>query len=189
MEFRKLGHKAYSCDTQECSGGHPEWHLKMDVLDAINFQWDMGIFHPPCTMLSRAGARWLYQGGRVNINRYNEGVLAKNFFLFLLNCGIKKIAVENPTPLKIFNLPPETQVIQPYQFGHPFSKRTLLWLKGLPELIPTAQIEKYTPFLPSNTGGAKRGQKCTLINISQKERSKTFSGIAKAMAQQWGGAV
>lgn len=105
----------------------------------------------------------------------------------LLTCGISRIAIENPTPLKIFNLPPFTQAIQPYQFGHPFSKRTLLWLKNLPLLTPTEVMAEFRPYLPSNTGGARRGQKATKgVAKDWKEASTTFSGIAAAMAEQWG---
>jgi len=107
----------------------------------------------------------------------------------LLNANIPLIAVENPTPLKIYELPKQTQLIQPYLFGHPFSKKTLLWLKGLPNLFATAIIEKHIPYLPSNTGGKKRGQKCRIDKDAirdPKEASKTFEGIAKAMAEQWG---
>lgn len=187
IEFRKRGFEAYSCDIQECSGGHTEWHLKMDVFEAVNLVNPiLAIFHPPCTKLSRAGARWLYQGGKINLERLNEGMKAKEFFMRLLNCDIPHIAVENPTPMKIFKLPNPTTFVQPFEFGHPFSKKTLLWLKNLPPLMPTEIISNYTPYLPSNTGGKKRGQKATFRSISQKESSKTFPGIAKAMAEQWG---
>ncbi|MEY4332239.1 MAG: hypothetical protein RLZZ196_977 [Bacteroidota bacterium] len=191
IELRKLGHEAYSCDIQDCSGGHPEWHLKMDLFDAIKLiKPDMGIFHPPCTYMSRAGARWMYpKAGEICPNRFKLSMEAKDFFLKCLNADIPLIAVENPLPLKIIGLPKETQVIQPYEYGEPFSKRTHLWLKGLPNLNPTNIIKNYVPYLPSNTGGKKRGQKSTPKNISQKERSKTFTGIAKAMAEQWAGNI
>lgn len=103
-----------------------------------------------------------------------------------LNADIPFIAVENPLPLKVVELPKETQGIQPFEYGHEFSKRTHLWLKGLPNLTPTDIKENYVPYLPSNTGGAKRGQKATIKSITQKESSKTFNGIASAMAEQWG---
>ena len=184
--FRKLGHEAYSCDIQECSGGHPEWHIQDDVLKHLNDGWDMMIAHPPCTYMSNAGARWMYlKAGHINKVRYEQAMQAKEFFMKLFNAPINFIAIENPTPLKIIQLPKHTQVIQPYEFGHCFSKRTLLWLKNLPELLPTYIVNSYIPFLPSNTGGKKRGQKATNRNISQKESSKTFPGIAKAMAEQW----
>lgn len=184
--FRERGHEAYSCDIQDCSGGHPEWHIKGSVLDVLNDNWDLGIFHPPCTYISRAGARWLFQGGNINKERYQKGLEAKEFFMALLNAPINSIAIENPTPLKIFQLPAYSQAIQPYEYGHEFSKRTLLWLKNLPKLIPTDIKSNFVPYLPSNTGGAKRGQKATPRNITQKQASKTFPGIANAMAEQWG---
>ena len=185
-EFRKLGHEAYSNDLQECSGGHPEWHLQMDSFDAINLiKPNLLIGHPPCTFISKAGARWMHGGGVINQDRLNKALQAKEFFLRLLNSNIEHIAIENPQPLKIVGLPPHTQVIQPYQFGDPYSKKTLLWLKGLPELTYTNVLTDYKPYLPSNTGGKKRGQKYQFKNISQKDSSKTFPGIAKAMASQW----
>ncbi len=114
-----------------------------------------------------------------------------SYCLLLNSCGneIPIIDGKNPLPLKIFDLPKESQVIQPYQFGHEFSKRTHLWLKNLPKLLPTDIKENFVPYLPSNTGGAKRGQKATFKSISQKESSKTFEGIANAMAVQWLNAV
>jgi hypothetical protein len=185
--FRALGHEAFSCDIQPCSGGHPEWHYQQDVLEVINMEWDLLIAHPPCTYISRAGARWMYPtAGRISEYRLNLALQAKIFFLKLLEAPIERIALENPLPLKIVGLPKESQVIQPYQYGHPYSKRTHLWLKNLPVLNPTKIVYEHQPYLPSNTGGAKRGQKFTYRNISQKDSSKTFQGIADAMAEQWG---
>jgi hypothetical protein len=200
IAFRERGHEAYSCDIQECSGGHPEWHIKYDVLKIIKSTefltqdntlhiingWDIMIAHPPCTYLSKAGARWLYRGGKIQQDRLNKGIQARDFFYKMLNAPIKRIAVENPQPMKIFDLPKHSTIIQPYEFGHPFSKKTYLWLKGLAPLMSTISIADYKPYLPSNTGGAKRGQKAIFRSISQKESSKTFPGIAKAMAEQWG---
>ena len=185
--FRDKGFEAYSCDIQDCSGGHPDWHLKGDVLEHINNGWDLIIAHPPCTYLSKAGARWLYAGGRINQARLNQGMAAKAFFEAMLKADCKYIAVENPTPLKVYGLPEPTQSIQPYQFGHPYSKRTLLWLKNLPALMPTNVITKFKPYLPSNTGGKKRGQSFSIgVSKNAKQSSKTFSGVAEAMAEQWG---
>ena len=186
--FRKRGFTAYSCDLQECSGGHPEWHLKMDVHKAIKqIKPIAGIFHPPCTFISRAGARWMFpKAGQVDFDRLSKAMEAREFFMTCLNADLDFIGVENPLPLKIVGLPKETQVIQPYQFGEYFSKRTHLWLKGFPKLVPTNIVDNYVPYLPSNTGGAKRGQKATFKNISQEESSKTFTGIAEAIAEQWG---
>ena len=202
IELRQLGHEAFSCDVRECSGGHPEWHIKFDLIKVLKggfflaengdeiyvAKWDMGIFHPPCTYMSRAGARWMYPtAGNLCQDRYAKAMEAKDFFLKCLNSEIPLIAIENPLPLKVVGLPKETQVIQPYEYGHEYSKRTHLWLKGLPTLKPTDIKESFVPYLPSNTGGKKRGQKATFKNITQKESSKTFEGIAKAMAEQWGG--
>ena len=182
-EFRRLGHEAYSCDIEPCSGGHPEWHIQGDVTPLLKQKWDMIIAFPPCTYLSNAGARHLWKGGQLNEKRYQNGLLAKEFFMKFYEADCTMIAIENPTPSKIFGLPSPSQTLQPYMFGHPFTKRTHLWLKGLPPLQPTEIIPKEN--LQStkvagnwfNKGGKDR----------QKNRSKTFPGIAKAMAEQWGG--
>jgi len=186
--FRERGFEAYSCDLQECSGGRPEWHLKMDAFEAIELiKPTLAIFHPPCTFISRAGARWMYpKAGIICPDRLKLAMEAKDFFMRCLNADIPFVAVENPLPLRIVDLPKESQVVQPYQFGHGYSKRTHLWLKGLPLLKHTDVVSEYVPYLPSNTGGAKRGQKHRSVSITQKESSKTFQGIANAMADQWG---
>jgi hypothetical protein len=185
--FRAKGFEAFSCDIQECSGGHPEWHIKDDVIKHINAGWDLIIAHPPCTYLSKAGARWLYSGGNLNQQRFALGLSAKDFFNAMLNANAKHIAVENPTPMKVYELPDHTQAIQPWQFGHPYSKRTLLWLKNLPMLVPTNVIKEHKPYLPSNTGGKKRGHSYSIgVSKNAKQSSKTFEGVAEAMADQWG---
>lgn len=185
VAFERHGIEAWSCDIQPSRV--PGRHIQADVLSVLDDGWDLMIAHPPCTYLSRAGARWLYGGGAINQDRYELGLRAKDFFVQLLSAHIPMIAIENPTPLKIWGLPEPTQVIQPYQFGHPYSKRTLLWLKGLPVLIPTNVISEHQPFLPSNTGGKKRGQAYSFgVAKNAKEASKTFDGVASAMAQQWG---
>ena len=186
--FRAKGHEAYSCDIQECSGGHPEWHIQGDVLPLLKEKWDLIIAHPPCTYMSKAGARFMYlTAGNVNQERLEKALQAKEFFMQFMNADCDKICIENPTPLKIVGLPKESQVIQPYQFGHPYSKRTLLWLKGLPELKPTNILTEYTPYLPSNTGGLARGKGGSRgVAHNAKDASKTFRGIAQAMAEQWG---
>ncbi len=205
--FRKRGHRAFSCDILPCSGGHPEWHIQGDVLPLIDGycefytqdglphwqreRWDILIAHPPCTYMSRAGACRMYRViddcRYIVVERYKKMLSGREFFFKILRADCDRIAVENPTPLKLCQLPDPSQIIQPYQFGHPYSKRTLLWLKGLPPLRPTAIIDKYTPYLPSNTssfargGGGSRG-----ATTGSKNFSKTFEGVAEAMAEQWG---
>jgi hypothetical protein len=174
-----------SCDLLPTDVPGP--HHQGDVFEVIGEGWDLMIAHPPCTYLSRAGARWLHKGGNIDQDRLAQGHEAKAFFMALLNADIPRIAVENPTPLKIFELPEPTQAIQPWQYGHPYSKRTLLWLRNLPDLKPTCIVENHSPFLPSNTGGAKRGQAHSRGTAKNwKEASTTFKGIAEAMATQWG---
>lgn len=150
IAFRKLGHEAYSCDTQECSGGHPEWHIKGDVFPLINGNkpfitmdgdlhaivgtWDLLIAFPPCTYLTNAGSVRLRIKGEINKERMAKAVEAKAFFMKFLEADCQKICVENPTPGKIHQLPQYTQAIQPWWFGHPYTKRTCLWLKNLPPL-------------------------------------------------------
>lgn len=200
--FRAKGHEAYSCDLQEPSGGHPEWHILGDALDAVKGgrivtmdgethsigTWDMLIAHPPCTYLSNAGACRLYpHKGKLDVARYQKGIEAKAFFMRFYDAEIQRIAVENPVSSKVFEMPPHTQEIQPWMFGHPYTKKTRLWLKGLSPLYPTDIVKPIAPYVPSGTkrknrsayGAAKRGE-------DAKNRSKTFTGIAKAMAEQWG---
>ena len=193
--FRKRGGKAYSCDIVECSGGHPEWHIMQDVIPLLNGKcsfktmdgvehsidgkWDLIIAHPPCTYLSNAGARFLYPKGVLNEERLAKGMIAKDFFMHFYNANCDRIAIENPIPSKVYGLPPYTQTIQPWMFGHPVQKKTCLWLNGLPELQPTNVVEeRQSTKIPGNwfnSGGKER----------QKNRAKTFPGIAKAMAAQW----
>lgn len=206
-ELRRLGHEAFSCDIIECSGGHPEWHIMQDVLPLLNGEcafttqsgdewlfpckWDMIIAHPPCTYMSKAGARWMYpKAGEVNQERLSLAMEAKKFFLRFLNADCDRVAVENPRPLKIVGLPAPTQVVQPYEYGHPYSKATCLWLKRLDPLEPTEILKEYKPFLPSNTGAFSRGGGGNRgVAHDAKTASKTFPGIAKAMAEQWAGKV
>lgn len=180
-ELRKLGHEAYSCDILPCSGGHPEWHLQLDAIELLKMKWDMIIAFPPCTYLSNAGARHLYKGGQLNEERYKKGLEAKEFFMQFYNADCEKIAVENPVSSKIYEMPPHTQEVQPYQFGHPVTKKTRLWLKGLPLLQPTNIVEPKTNCHEANNWFSKGGKE------RQKNRAKTFEGIAKAMAEQWCG--
>ena len=194
--FREKGHNAFSCDLQECSGGHPEWHIFGDCTNylngdcsfktmsgddvSINGKWDLIIAHPPCTYISNAGARHLYPDGILNEQRLKEGIKATHLFFKCLWANCDHIAVENPVPSSVYCLPKCDQIIEPWMFGHPYQKKTCLWLKGLPRLQPTYICrERENTKVPGNwfnSGGSER----------QKNRSKTFPGIAKAMAEQWG---
>ena len=195
--FRERGHEAYSCDIQAPSGGHPEWHILGDALEAIKGgkvitmdglthdvgRWDLLIAHPPCTYISNAGVHFLYPGGHgvLNEERLRKGIKATHFFLRFLWADIDRIAVENPIPSTVYCLPKYSQIIQPWMFGHPVQKKTCLWLKGLPPLMATCICEeRQSSKVPGNWfnhGGKER----------QKNRAKTFPGIAAAMADQWGG--
>ena len=205
IELRRLGHEAYSCDVIECSGGHPEWHIRWDALALVNGncsfmtqdgglhridgRWDMLIAHPPCTYLTNAGARHLWKGHQLNQERYEKGLEAKDFFMSFLNAECPKIAVENPIPSKVFELPKYTQTVQPYEYGHPYTKKTCLWLKGLEPLRPTNIVEVEATWCPSGSYSGKHGEKHRgmFTRDRAKNRSKTFPGIAKAMADQWAG--
>ena len=180
IAFRERGFEAYSCDVQDCSGGHPEWHIKGDVTPLLGQKWDLIIAHPPCTYLSNAGSGWLRSGGVLNEERLRNGIQAGYFFMMFYYANCKHIAIENPVPNSIYCLPKYTQIIQPWQFGHPFQKRTCLWLFNLPELLPTDIVEERQSTAVSDWFNRGRGKE------RQKNRSKTFPGIAKAMAEQWG---
>jgi hypothetical protein len=204
--FRERGHEAYSCDIIDCSGGHPEWHIKQDVIPLINGNcsfktidgvehyiggtWDLIIAHPPCTYLSNAGACRLYpKKGQLNIDRYKKGLEAKEFFMQFINADCDKIAVENPIPSTVFELPKYTQTIQPYEYGHSFTKKTCLWLKNLQPLKPTNIVEPKGPYVCGNSEIWKKQAAKGVVygkEKSAKHRSKTFEGIAQAMAEQWG---
>lgn len=204
IAFRAAGHVAFSCDLLECSGGHPEWHIKGDALSlldgyctfrtqdnvkhSIDGRWDMIIAFPPCTYLSNAGACRLYpKKGQIDLIRYMKGLEAKAFFLCFLNADCPRIAVENPVSSKIYKMPECSQEVQPFMFGHPYTKKTRLWLRGLPPLLPTDLVKPVAPYVPSGTsrkirskyGAAARGD-------DSRNRSKTFPGLAAAMAAQWG---
>ena len=148
----------------------------------------MIIAFPPCTYLSNAGARHLYPKKKLNIERYEKGLVAKEFFLKFLNAPCERIAVENPIHSRIFETPKHTQAIQPYEHGHSYSKTTRLWLKGLPILKPTNMIDEHMPFMPNGEYSKKYGGDRAKVRKST-DRSKTFQGIADAMADQWGGNV
>ena len=124
IELRKLGHEAYSCDIIPCSGGHPEWHLQQDVIPLLEQKWDMIIAFPPCTYLSNAGACRLYpHKGQIDPVRYQKGLEGKAFFMQFYNANCPRIAIENPVSSTVYNMPKHSQEIQPYQFGHPYSKK------------------------------------------------------------------
>lgn len=182
--FIRKGHNAVSCDILDTESPGP--HIKDDVLKHLDDGWDMMIAHPPCTYLSRAGARWLYHGGKIDEERYGLGLEARAFFMELLSADIERIAIENPTPLKIYKLPQPSQDLQPCYFGHGYTKRTLLWLKNLPPLFFNGRVVDTVPLMPSNTSGKSKGQKYHYTSITSKEASRTFQGIADAMADQWG---
>ena len=159
-------------------------HIQGDIMQLESSCWsqfDLAICHPPCTYLSNAGARHLYPGGILNEERYILGLAAKELFLHCLNLPIPHIAVENPTPSKIYELPPYNQAIQPYEHGHSFQKRTCLWLKSLPELKPT-KVMKFKQNTKQSGNWFNKGN----ASERQKNRSRTFPGIAEAMATQWG---
>ncbi len=193
IEFRNLGHEAYSCDIQECSGGHPEWHIQGDVLPILNGncefntmdnvehridgRWDLIIAHPPCTHLAVSGARWFKEGVKP-ISLQDEAV---EFFIKFINADCEHIAVENPVCIMSTRYRKPDQIINPYQFGHPEQKRTCLWLKGLPKLKETNNVYDYMMTLPVK----ERTRIWQLGSGHSKERSKTFPGIARAFAEQW----
>lgn len=185
--FRERGHEAYSCDIQPCSGGHPEWHIQADARELIKLRWDLLIAHPPCTFLTAAGANLLFASDHTvkDPDREAKGWEARKFFMTFLNADCPRIAVENPVPMKHFGLPPYSQIIEPCMFGDPWRKRTCLWMKGLPLLFATDIVVPKGSWVGS-TSRIRSGYEWA-GKRSAKERSKTFPGIARAMAEQWGG--
>ena len=152
-------------------------------------RWDLIIAHPPCTYISNAGARWLYKGGQLNIERYIEGMKGAMFLMKMLAADCDRVAVENPIPSKIYDLPQCTQIIQPYEYGEPFSKKTCLWIRGMKPLQPTNILTEYKPYCSSGSYSGSHDPKFKGVSRaggSAKIRSKTFKGIAEAMAEQWG---
>jgi hypothetical protein len=182
-ELRLLGHEAYSCDILPTSGDHPEWHLEQDVTPLLEQDWDMIIAFPPCTHLASSGARWFEQ--KRKDGRQQQGI---DFFMLFANAKCPRVAIENPIGImsKLHRKP--DQVVQPWQFGDSYQKSTCLWLKGLPLLVPTNIVDKgefvttksgkVLPKWYSNASGSSNGTR-------GNERSKTFHGLAKAMATQW----
>ena len=171
IEMRKIGIEAFSCDIELCSGGHPEWHIQGDVIPLLNEKWDMIIAFPPCTHLAVSGARW-FKGKRKD-GRQQQSI---DFFMLFANCDCHKIAIENPIGIMSTVWRKPDQIIQPWMFGHGEIKATCLWLKNLPLLQPTNIVN----------GREQRIWKMQPSKERAKIRSKTFSGIAKAMAEQWG---
>ena len=180
--FRERGHDAYSCDILPTEG-NPDWHICGDVLDIIDDDWDIGIFHPPCTFLANSGVQHLYR----DYTRWCKLADARKFFLSLYNSEIPKVCIENPVPHCFADLPRYTQIIQPYQFGHEIQKRTCLWLRGLNPLKPTNVVGKGENYFDKNgnSNGSKWYQLAPSVD-RWKYRSRTFEGIAAAMADQWG---
>ena len=191
IEFRKLGHEAYSADIQEPSGGHLEWHILGDVVKILNggtfetmdgikhtvSKWNLIIAHPPCTHLAVSGARW-FKEGRKAIELQEK---AAEFFMMFINADCEHIAVENPVCVMSTKYRKPNQIINPYQFGHKEQKKTCLWLKGLPSLHETKNVYEEMMKLPEK----ERAKIWWMGSNHSKERSKTYEGIAQAMAQQW----
>ena len=174
IELRRLGHEAYSCDIEPCSGGHPEWHLQVDALELLKMKWDMILAFPPCTHLAVSGARYFEQK-----RKDGRQQAAIDFFMRFANADCPKIAIENPVGIMSTVWKKPDQIIQPWQFGHGETKKTCLWLKGLPPLIPTEIVE----------GREHRIWKMPPSEDRAKNRAKTFPGIARAMAEQWAGDI
>ncbi len=215
MAFREKGHEAYSCDIQECSGGHPEWHIKGDVLNILNptpligvdefgivfetmdglihdvEKWDLIIAHPPCTYLTVTGNRWF------NVERYGEKAIQRmkdreqaiEFFMSFANANCDKIVIENPIGVISTMWRKPDQIIQPYMFGDSAEKKTCLWLKGVEQLKPTNEV-KPPERVKFDSGKTMPKWYADLWHLPKEERSRlrsqTFPGIAKAMADQWG---
>lgn len=180
IELRKLGHEAYSCDIEPCSGGHPEWHLQEDVTPLLKQHWDMIIAFPPCTHLAVSGAAWFEQ--KRKDGRQQQGI---DFFMLFANADCERIAIENPVGIMSSVYKKPSQIVQPYEYGHKEQKKTCLWLKGLPLLQATNNVYDQMMELPKN----KRERLHYLPPSPEraKLRSKTYLGIAKAMAEQWAG--
>lgn len=203
--FRALGHESYSADIQEPSGGHPEWHILGDVLSIINGRcafrtmdgrehtieglWDLLIAHPPCTYLTLAGNKWFKPEYKDRFpERQKQREDAVQFFMKFANADCERIAIENPVCIMSSRWRRPNQYIEPYYFGDPEKKKTGLWLKGLPHLAPTSVVD---PVIIQCKSGAKEPRwHVETMKLPPKERSKarskTFPGIARAMAEQWG---
>jgi len=182
IAFRELGHEAYSCDLEPCSGGHPDWHIQDDVLKHLD-GWDMIIAFPTCTFLTVSANKWykdqppLKSGALVGAEHRMARSKAIEFFMRLANCKCERVAIENPIGIMSTVWRKPDQIIQPWMFGHGETKATCLWLRGLPKLKPTCIVK----------GRNQRIWKLPPTEDRSKLRSKTFIGIAKAIAYQWGG--
>lgn len=186
------GHEAYSCDIVKPSGGHPEWHILGNAIPILTGgqvttmngaihdvgRWDLLVAHPPCTYLSNAGAGFLWKGKELQADRVMKGIQGRDLFMRFWWADIPKICIENPVPSKVFCLPAYTQIIQPYEYGHPYTKRTCLWLKGLPPLFPTDIVVPEKSWVMEEPYRHNKDR--------AKNRSKTFAGVGRAMAEQWG---
>lgn len=206
IELRKLGHEAYSCDIEPCSGGHPEWHINYDVLPLLNGhcsfctvdgvrhdiddRWDMIIAHPPCTYLTLSGNKWFKDEYKDRFpNRQQQREDAVKFFMTIWNANCEKIAIENPVGIMSSRFRPPDQYIEPYMFGDPEKKKTGIWLRGLPKLNPSNIVEPV--IIHCKSGANEPLWHMNTMFLPKKERSKlrsrTFPGIAKAIATQWAG--
>lgn len=192
IEMRKIGVEAYSCDILPCSGGHPEWHIQGDVIPLLNEKWSMIIAFPPCTHICVSGAKHFEQKRRDG--RQQQGI---DFFMQFVNTKCEKVAIENPIGIMSTIWRKPDQIIQPYEFGDAVKKSTCLWLKGLPKLQQTNDVEKDVKYYIDKKGGKQSEWNARQIIVNgkkygynteefKKHRSKTFPGIAKAMAKQWG---
>jgi hypothetical protein len=195
-EFRNLGHEAFSCDILPCSGGKPEWHIQSDLFKIINNGWDLMIAHPPCTYLSSSGAQWYYDPKDKSLphpkypNRAKDREDAIVFFLKIAESNINKIAIENPVGVLSSRYRKPDQIVQPFMFGDEARKTTCLWLKNLPKLVPTKIVgEGEKVFFKSGKSHPKwyadALSKAKTAEERRTLRSKTFIGMAKAMAEQW----
>jgi site-specific DNA-cytosine methylase len=192
IEMRKLGHEAFSCDLLPCSGGHPEWHLQQDVTELLKQKWDMIIAFPPCTDLCVSGAK--HFALKQADGRQQRSI---DFFKLFTEVDCDRVAIENPIGIMSNHYRKPDQIIQPYMFGDPVKKSTCLWLKGLPKLVETNNVESDVVYYTTKDGKGKQsewnakqivvnGKKCGYNTPEfKKHRSKTFEGIAKAMAMQW----
>ena len=184
IEFHKMGHEAFSCDLEPCSGGHPEWHIQQNVIPLLKQNWDMILAFPPCTHLAASGAAWFEQ--KRKDGRQQQGI---DFFMLFTKTNCSRIAIENPVGIMSTLWRKPDQIIQPYQFGDPFRKATCLWLKNLPKLVPTNIVDKGEQ-IKFTSGKSMSKWYADTFNLPaikrSKIRSKTFHGIAQAMAIQWG---